>query len=84
MNFDYGSLVQYTNRQKTILENTLPFLKDGGTLYYLTCSVFDQENSRIKHWVLDNFSVSLQNEIMFDGIRHRSDGMYMASFKKLV
>lgn len=83
MNFDYGSLVQYTNRQKTILENTLPFLKDGGTLYYLTCSVFDQENSGIKQWVLDNFSVSLQNEIMFDGIRHRSDGMYMACFKKL-
>ncbi len=83
MNFDYGSLDQYTNRQKTILENTLPFLKDGGTLYYLTCSVFDQENSRIKQWVLDNFSVSLQNEIMFDGIRHRSDGMYMACFKKL-
>lgn len=83
MYFDYGSLVQYTNRQKTILENTLPFLKDGGTLYYLTCSVFDQENSGIKHWVLDNFSVSLQNEIMFDGIRHRSDGMYMACFKKL-
>ena len=83
MNFDYDSLVKYTNKQKSILENTLPFLKVGGMLYYLTCSVFDQENSGIKNWVMDNFSISLQNEIMFDGIRHRSDGMYMASFKKL-
>jgi len=49
----------------------------------MTCSVFEDENSDVKKWIMDNFSVSLQQEIMFDGIRHRSDGMYLASFKKL-
>ena len=83
MNFDYDSIVNYTNRQKVIVENVVPFLKIGGILYYMTCSVFEEENTNMKQWIIDNFSVSLQNEIMFDGIRHRSDAMYMASFKKL-
>lgn len=83
MNFDYNSIANYTNRQKAIVENAIPFLKVGGTLYYMTCSVFEEENTNIKQWIIDNFSVSLQDEIMFDGIRHRSDAMYMSSFKKL-
>jgi hypothetical protein len=49
----------------------------------MTCSVFEEEKTNMKQRIIDNFSVSLQNEIMFDGIRHRSDAMYMASFKKL-
>ena len=83
INFDYNSIVNYTNRQKVIVENAVPFLKVGGILYYMTCSVFEEENTHIKQWIIDNFSMSLQDEIMFDGIRHQSDGMYMVSFKKL-
>ncbi|MDG1046379.1 MAG: hypothetical protein P8P81_07220, partial [Bacteroidia bacterium] len=83
MNFDYDSIDDFTSRQKAIIENAFPFLKTGGVFYYMTCSVFEDENSDVKKWIMDNFSVSLQQEIMFDGIRHRSDGMYLASFKKL-
>lgn len=83
MNFDYDSIDDFTSRQRVIIENAFPFLKTGGVFYYMTCSVFEDENSDVKKWIMDNFSVSLQQEIMFDGIRHRSDGMYLASFKKL-
>jgi len=83
MNFDYDSMDEYTLRQKSIVNNAFPFLKNEGVLHYMTCSVFEKENTTIKDWIMDNFSVTLQQEIIFDGIRHRSDGMYLASFKKL-
>lgn len=83
INFDYESIDDFTSRQRAIIESAFPFLKIGGVFHYMTCSVFEDENSGIKEWVMDNFSVSLQQEIMFDGIRHRSDGMYLASFMKL-
>ncbi len=80
--FDYSSLESYINRQKSIVKNAFPFLKSGGKFYYLTCSIFEEENSQIKNWMLEKFDVELKDEIAFNGIEHRSDAMYMASFIK--
>ena len=80
--FDYDSIQEYSQRQKKIIQNSLPFLKEGGLFYYLTCSVFEQENTAIKRWMLDQFQLILQEEICFDGIHQKSDGMYMVCFRK--
>lgn len=42
--FDCAQIEHYTELQKKIVKNALPFLKHGGTLHYITCSVFEPEN----------------------------------------
>ena len=78
--FDYTKLSEYADRQKSIVQNALPFLQKGGKFYYITCSVFSVENTEVKDWILANTDLSLEDEICFDGIDQKADGMYMASF----
>ena len=78
--FDYAKLSEYADRQKSIVQNALPFLQKGGKFYYITCSVFSVENTEVKDWILANTDLSLEDEICFDGIDQKADGMYMASF----
>lgn len=79
--FDYTTVKSYANRQKSIVKNALPFLKKGGKLFYITCSIFTEENRDVTEWILENFPVKIVDEICFDGIKQRADGMYMAGFE---
>ncbi len=80
--FDYDELENYSKRQKTIVKNASMFLKKGGKLYYITCSIFARENKEVRDWILANTDLKLINEMSFDGIRQKADGMYMAKFEK--
>ena len=82
LHFDYNQVDKYVKKQKQIVENALPFLKKGGTFYYITCSIFSKENQEVRDWVLEKFDVSLDQEILFNGIEQKADAMYMASFTK--
>ncbi|HSN60685.1 MAG TPA: hypothetical protein VLR49_07110, partial [Ferruginibacter sp.] len=42
--FKPGSIDEYTSRQKKIAGNASMFLKKGGLMFYITCSVFNKEN----------------------------------------
>ena len=79
--FDYKKLGSYADRQKQLARNGLPFLKKGGKFYYITCSVFAAENEEVRAWIEENTSLQLVNEIAFDGIAQKADGMYMAEFE---
>jgi 16S rRNA (cytosine967-C5)-methyltransferase len=78
--FPYAELENYATRQKAIVQNAIPYLKKGGKFYYITCSIFKEENEEVKEWILANTKLKLIEEIAFDGIRQKADGMYMASF----
>ena len=47
-------------RQKRIIADALPALKDGGILIYSTCSYSEEEDEDIADWLADEFG--LQNE----------------------
>ena len=79
--FDYKKLGSYADRQKQLVRNGLPFLKKGGKFYYITCSVFAAENEEVRAWIEENTSLQFVNEMAFDGIAQKADGMYMAEFK---
>lgn len=55
MNFVNQSFI----RQKNILTNIIPSIKEGGILIYSTCSYHIEENENIMDWICDNFN--LQN-----------------------
>ncbi|GIX63791.1 ribosomal RNA small subunit methyltransferase B, putative [Babesia caballi] len=42
--FSVDQVAHYTATQRSIVDNALLFLKPGGRLVYITCSVFDEEN----------------------------------------
>jgi 16S rRNA (cytosine967-C5)-methyltransferase len=79
-NFKYEKLGEIAERQKQIVKNSLPFLRKGGRFYYITCSVFSAENNEVKEWILANTDLTLEEEMSFDGIAQKADGMYMTSF----
>ncbi len=80
--FDYNELGNYSLRQKTIVTNSFKFLKSGGVFYYITCSIFNEENAQVKDWILENLDCTLNDELYFNGLKHGSDSMYMAAFTK--
>lgn len=41
-----GQLERRVSEQKTVLNATLPYLKDGGHLVYITCSLLSSENDK--------------------------------------
>lgn len=43
-NMDLGKISSYAELQISIVKNAVPFLKKGGKLYYITCSVYSVEN----------------------------------------
>ncbi len=49
--FDKKQIEKYSMLQKQIVENIIPYLKPGGHLLYITCSVFKKEN----HYLLNKF-----------------------------
>jgi 16S rRNA (cytosine967-C5)-methyltransferase len=75
------AVLEYANKQKNILQNIWPFLKSGGTLYYITCSVFDAENeTQINNWLPAN--AVLVSQQLVKGISYNSDTMYYAVITK--
>lgn len=56
---DFASI---TKTQKTILQTCSKYVKQGGALYYSTCSLFEEENDKIIAWFLkDNPGFVLEN-----------------------
>lgn len=81
-NFDYQSLAVYTQRQKNIVSHAIPFLKSQGLFYYITCSVFEAENTEVKSFILNNLECDLVEEVAYNGMTSFSDSMYMCCFRK--
>jgi len=49
-----------SGRQKRILKDIWPALKEGGSLIYSTCSYSQQEDEEVVHWILSSFDAALQ------------------------
>lgn len=80
--FDYTELEKYAERQKKIASNAFPFLKSGGLFYYITCSVFKEENSEVKSFILNTLDCELEQEVIYNGLNDLADSMYMCCFRK--
>lgn len=81
-----SSFREHAVRQLEILEMALPFLKKGGQLFYMTCSVDSEENERVTEKFLQRHS-ELKRDARFGESGHyiwphreNTDGFYMAGF----
>ena len=75
-------LAQVTHNalQEKIVSRVLPFLKKGGTLLYITCSVFREENEDRVTWLQQEKGLNLVKATYLEGYAQKADTLYAAFF----
>jgi len=81
--FDPQSISNYRQRQERILSNINTRLKTGGTLVYITCSVFADENEKVVTGILETGSLKLEHQELLSGYGKQADTMFAARFVKI-
>jgi 16S rRNA (cytosine967-C5)-methyltransferase len=80
--FTLQELSYYQQLQQSIVGNALPFLKKGGMLYYITCSVYQNENlDHLNFW--NSLGLSVLNESYVDYSAMGGDVLFMASLVRI-
>ncbi len=80
--FDKATIKGFTQRQVNITTNAATYLKEGGRLYYITCSVFKEENEKAVEQILQNTTLELEHQELINGIENRADSMFIAILRK--
>lgn len=81
MFFHQDGIARYSQLQKNICTNTIPFLKEGGYFLYITCSVFKEENEKIADFIQKMFSLKLLKKQLLKGYEVKADTMFAALFQ---
>ena len=78
--FDPASSINYySSLQQKITTNVIPYLKPGGRLIYITCSVFNRENEDAVNYIINNFSLKLEKMEILKGYDKKADTLFAAS-----
>jgi 16S rRNA (cytosine967-C5)-methyltransferase len=80
--FDPESVGPYAERQKLILSNIVSCLKPGGTLVYITCSVFAAENEEVVNYISKVAELQPGSRQMITGYTENADSLFAATLKK--
>lgn len=76
--FDKVLLQQFAHTQKQILNNALSWLKPGGVLLYITCSVFKEENEDQVDLLCSEREFVLEHQEMLTGFEYNADHLFVA------
>lgn len=80
--FHPRSLQQFSKLQKAISENAAAYLKPDGRFFYITCSVFQEENDWVVEHLIAKTGMTLESKQIINGIPLRADSMFIAVLKK--
>jgi len=80
--FDGSKIIEYSNLQKKIVNNVIPFLEPGGFLLYITCSVFKKENEEVAAILKERHGLELKHMQLFAGYDKKADTLFAALFYK--
>lgn len=80
--FNPDKINTFRQLQQRIAINVIPFLKQGGTLTYITCSVFREENEAVIQYLLDNTSLRKETAEVITGYTQGADSMFAAQLRK--
>ncbi len=77
--FEVEKIQSFASLQKHIAENAAAFLKPGGRLIYITCSVFKDENENVCEAIN---GLTVESMKLINGIAEGADSMFVAVLKK--
>lgn len=80
--FTENQIKIYAQQQEKIASSALQYLKDGALFFYITCSVFAQENEDITAQLLKKNTLTLLHSEYIEGYDMAADTMYVAVMKK--
>lgn len=80
--FKTGSIDEYASRQKKIAGNAAMFLKNGGLMFYVTCSVFKKENEAVVEILQKEHSLQLLHMQYLKGYHMQADTLFVAVLTK--
>ena len=80
--FNLAAIKEFSDKQKRIVSNVMPHLRDGGIFVYITCSVFKEENEAIASFINTAFNAELLHQEVLKGYDKKADTMFVAIFKK--
>lgn len=81
--FNSEKVTEFAALQKKIALNAAHYLKPGGTMYYITCSVFKAENEDVVTTLLqEDTALECISSQIINGITIHADSMYIAVLKK--
>jgi 16S rRNA (cytosine967-C5)-methyltransferase len=80
--FDPKEVGRFSDLQTTIATNVAKYLKPGGRLIYITCSVFDEENQKVVNAVVEKTHLKCISSGIINGIGIKADSMFAAVLEK--
>ena len=79
---DPSKIEYYHSLQKKIVTTAAGKLKPGGTLVYITCSVFKKENEGTINFLQETCGLVLKESALLEGYDIRADSMFVAVLTK--
>ena len=80
--FNEEYMREFSERQRQIARNVSTYLKPGGRLIYITCSIFRQENEEVIDHLLSGSVLTLETKQLINGIEKKADSMFVAVLRK--
>lgn len=80
--FKSNQIQKYTNRQIKIAKNVCMQLKENGCLYYITCSVFKQENEEMVKNIEKETGLKCELSQIIPGYDLKADSFFVAKLLK--
>jgi len=79
--FSKNKLPFFVNKQKDIVANVIQHIANNGLLFYITCSVFKEENEDVVEFLKSNYSVEVLKMEYLKGYEQEADTMFVAVLK---
>lgn len=80
--FEARRIKDFAELQRRISRNIIPYLRKGGQLVYITCSVFRQENEDIAIYIEKELGLTKTDQKSLLGYTQKADSMFVATFVK--
>lgn len=80
--FDENKFKSFPPLQQRIATNAVAYLKPGGRLVYITCSIFKDENENVIKQIMDTTGLQLEQSKLINGIDIKADSMFVAVLKR--
>lgn len=80
--FDQEEIGKYVSLQEKIVSDIMPILTPGGSLLYITCSVFTRENEGMVTFIKEKFHAEPVSMELLKGYEDKADTLFAALLKK--
>lgn len=80
--FQRSKIQMYAEMQRKIINHSIKTLHKGSLFFYITCSVFSEENEQQANFITQTFKVKQVHLEYLKGYLDKADTMFVAVFKK--